>query len=97
MITMALKVMVAHNESEGVLGLGNAKYTVRYRSAQCREILHNFFTTIFGQMEGRVALGVVSAFVSQLETGQGLPQQTSADAYDLSGFLEQAYKKAYGS
>lgn len=85
MITIALRVLVKHNDieitdSQGGSFIGQqyfkqpqSKYTIRHSSAQCREILHNFFTTTFGQMEGRIALSTISAFISQIETGQRLP------------------------
>lgn len=46
-------------------------------------------------MEGRIALATVSVLVSQLQTGQVMPEETCLDGYDLSTFLDNAYRKAY--
>lgn len=79
MITLALRVFVRHNEEEPVDPKAGSfvspsffkatKYTVRHSAAQCREILCNFFTTVYGQMSGRIGLATVEAFIAQIQTG----------------------------
>lgn len=103
MITIALRVLVRYNDGEQVDPKGGSftghsffnapgKYTVRHASAQCREILHNFFTTVYGQMYGRIGLATVESFISQIETGQKMPEAQGGTGYDVAAFLDAAHK-----
>ena len=43
-------------------------------------------------MNGRIGLATVESFISQLQTGQKMPEMHSSAGYDLAVFLDTSYK-----
>lgn len=43
-------------------------------------------------MEGRIGLATVESFISQIQTGQRLPETQTPTGYDLALFLDASFK-----